>query len=63
MAHLYPFQGLLLNLQEKIAKHSRAYLPKEEAYKLLKKWTNQDFGYDVDNWKEYIKTNRRTLSR
>jgi hypothetical protein len=55
MPHVYPFQGLLLNLEEKVSRDSMIYLPKEEAYRLLKQWTGQDFGYDVAKWREYIK--------
>jgi hypothetical protein len=55
MPHVYPFQGLLLNLEEKVSRDSRIYLPKEEAYRMLKRWTGQDFGYDVAKWREYIK--------
>jgi hypothetical protein len=57
MPVVHPFQGLLLNLEEKVSRDSRMYLPKEEAYRLLMEWTGHDFGYDVAKWREHIERN------
>jgi len=54
------YNGLLLNLEQKIDfKRRRDYLSKEEAYRLLKKETGQDFGYDVKAWRDWLKKNRK----
>ena len=29
------------------------HLPKEEAYKRMKELTRQDFGYDLERWKQW----------
>ena len=33
-------------------------MTKEDAYKMLKSLTNQDFGYDVNVWKNWLKKHR-----
>ena len=54
MSHLFPFEGLILNLKQEIRPGRRAYLTKEKAYETLKKWTGQDFGYDVAAWEKWL---------
>jgi len=59
MSHLTPYKGLLLNLQGMIdASRRREYLPKEKALELLRKWSGQDFGYDVEAWKAWVRKHR-----
>jgi len=58
MPRLAPFQGLLLNLEGKIEPGSPAYLPKEDAYGRLKQWTGQDFHYDVQAWRTWLKEHK-----
>jgi hypothetical protein len=57
MSRLYPLEGLLLNLKQEIAPGRREYLPREQAYELLKEWTGQDFGYDIEAWEAWIEKN------
>jgi hypothetical protein len=33
------------------------YMKREEAYEALKRATQQDFGYNVEAWKTYLKDN------
>ena len=58
MSRITPFQGLLMNLTEEIAKGRREYLSKEAAYEKLKEFPGQDFGYDVEKWKKWLRENR-----
>ena len=61
MSHLLPLEGLLKNLKQEIPQsHKREYLTRERAYELLKCWTGQDFGYDVDAWGEWIRRNPKS---
>jgi len=60
MSRLYPFKGLLLNLEGKIPQSTRRlYLPRETAYKRLKELPGQDFGYTVQAWKKWLKENHK----
>jgi hypothetical protein len=46
----------LLNLRGDIdPARRREYLPKDKALELLRKWSGQDFGYDFDAWKAWIR--------
>ena len=57
MSRLTPAALLLQNLMGKIPKGRREYLSPEDAYRMLKEETGQDFGYDERKWREWIKTN------
>ncbi|MEP7284846.1 MAG: hypothetical protein ABI947_03655 [Chloroflexota bacterium] len=59
MSRYWPYEGLLLNLKQRIPKEDLAYLTAEEAYKLLKEWTEQDFGYDVTAWEKWLMENKK----
>ena len=54
MSRLTPEQRAILSLREEIPEGRMEYLTKGDAYDLLKKWTNQDFGYDADKWEKWI---------
>lgn len=62
MSRLLPLQGLLLNLKQQIPVHDRAYLPKERALELLRRWTHQDFGDDLAAWESWIAAHERGLA-
>jgi hypothetical protein len=57
MSRLTPEQRAILNLRGEIPEGTMAYLTREDAYALLKKHTNQDFGYDADKWEKWIEEN------
>jgi len=57
-----PFSTFLGNLSGEINPKSIAYMPKESAYEILKQRTGQDFGYDADKWKEWIKAHKEELA-
>ena len=60
MTRLRLYTVLLHNLEQKIKPHQgRSYLTKEQAYKTLKAETGQDFGYDVDAWRKWLKENKK----
>ncbi|MCP3927211.1 MAG: hypothetical protein GY714_32025 [Desulfobacterales bacterium] len=50
------FEGLLLNLEQKIGpERKRDFLTQEKAYELLKQETGKDFGYNIKEWKKWLK--------
>jgi hypothetical protein len=55
MSRLTLYQILLLNLQGKLLPARREHLTKEQALAQLRERTGQDFGYDVDAWKRWLK--------
>ena len=57
MSRITLFQGLLMNLNQSIEVNRREYLTREEAYQQLKSLSGQDFGYDVESWKKWLKEN------
>jgi hypothetical protein len=60
MSRLTLEQILLLNLEQKIPEEdAMVYCSREQAYEWLKENTGQDFGYDVEAWKQWFKENRR----
>jgi hypothetical protein len=61
MSRLLPLKGLLLNLKQQIPAHDRAYLSKERALALLRSWTHQDFGDDIDAWESWIASHEPDL--
>ena len=60
---LKPYQILLYNLKEKFHPDDgatrRIYMTKEDAYNMLKTLTEQDFGYDVEKWEEWLKEKKK----
>jgi hypothetical protein len=42
-------------LEQRFDKDHYLYRSREVAYKELKHYTNQDFGYDVDAWRQWFK--------
>ena len=46
---------LLKNLNQEIEQNDPSFCTREEAYRILKELTKQDFGYDVEQWKQWIK--------
>jgi hypothetical protein len=55
MTRLLPLKGLIKNIKGDIPqRHVRLYLPKDRAYQLLKELTGQDFGEDINAWKNWI---------
>ena len=58
MSRITLFQGLLMNLNQEIKEGRREYLSRDEAHQMLKKLTGQDFGYEVEKWRLWIKENR-----
>lgn len=52
---------LIANLHGGIHPESPHYKTKEEAYELLKEITHQDFGYDVEQWKDWCKQNEEEV--
>jgi hypothetical protein len=62
MSQLNFLELWLLNLQEKIAKHRREYLPRREAYRQqLRHHTGQDFGYDVEAWRSWVREHPNSI--
>jgi hypothetical protein len=56
MTQILPLQGLILNIKGEIPQTQRKlYIPKERAYELLKAWTGQDFGEDIEAWTSWVK--------
>ena len=48
-----------MNLESEIQEGRREYMPPDEAYKLLKESTGQDFGDDIKAWKSWLKANKK----
>ncbi len=48
-------QSLLNNLKGTNEPEKRSYLPREEAYELLKYHTGQDFGQNIDMWEQWLR--------
>ena len=61
MSRLTPIQLLLYNLDPRTAPSGRAYLPPEIALQQLKDVTGQDFGYDAKAWRQWLRSNRKSL--
>jgi hypothetical protein len=55
MSRLLPLQGALKNLKGEIPEGPREYLPREQALEFLKRLSGEDFGYDVERWREWIR--------
>jgi hypothetical protein len=57
-----PYRIMLNNLAEKYkgqAKYRKVFQSKEDAYEMLKRYTGQDFGYDIDSWERWLKENKK----
>jgi hypothetical protein len=61
MALLNYYQRLLRNLGGMIPRDALPYMSPEEAHKLLMSETGQDFGYDVERWRQWLRENRGIL--
>jgi hypothetical protein len=61
MSRIYLLEGLLLNLEQKIQAGRREYLDRSAAYERLKAITGQDFGYDSQQWRNWIKHHKALL--
>lgn len=61
MSRIRPMEGLLLNLDQKIAQGRREYLDREAAYQKLKALTGRDFGYDSKQWREWLRSRKFQL--
>jgi hypothetical protein len=55
------YELLLQGLAGDAPPRSLGYMSPEAAYEELKRRTGQDFGYDVENWREYIRGHREEL--
>jgi hypothetical protein len=64
---LNPYRILLNNLKEKYhpddASTRRIYETRDEAYNMLKSLTEQDFGYDIEEWEKWLKDNKKLKLR
>jgi hypothetical protein len=58
MPQLKPYEWLLTNLRQELPDGREGYLSKEVAYRKLKQWTGQDFGYDIRAWEKWLKKNK-----
>jgi hypothetical protein len=47
-----------MNLNQEVEENMPHYLSKKKAYQNLKELTGQDFGYNVQKWKQWIKDNK-----
>jgi len=59
MSRITFFRLLVMNLEGEIQEGRREYMPPDEAYKLLKESTGQDFGDDINAWKAWLKKNKK----
>lgn len=51
----------ITNLAKGFSEDFYLYISQEEAYELLKKYSGEDFGYDVSAWKQWFKENVNSL--
>ena len=63
MSRIRPIEGLLLNLDQKIAPGRREYLDREAAYQTLKAMTGQDFGYNTQQWRQWMRSSKFQLQQ
>lgn len=55
MSRIMPLEGALRNLKQEVpSERRREYVSRDRALELLKKWTGQDFGFDVAKWEAWI---------
>ncbi|MBC7811418.1 MAG: WD40 repeat domain-containing protein [Burkholderiales bacterium] len=48
---------LVVSLAQELTEDAVGYMPKEQAYELLKHATGQDFGHNVKQWKKWLEAN------
>jgi hypothetical protein len=48
-----------MNLAQTLPEGMMGYYSREKAHQRLVEMTGQDFGYDVEAWKQWFKENRR----
>lgn len=54
---------LILNQKQELPPYLTGYSnKKEEALETLKKWTGQDFGYDVAAWEKWLLDHKRNIN-
>ena len=58
---ILPHRIDLLALEGRTSLHGRPLPTKKEAHSNLCRLTGQDFGFDVDAWKAWIRNNRKGL--
>lgn len=56
-----PLQSLLYNFKGINRPENRGFLPKDEAYELLKYHTGQDFGDAFEKWQQWIDEHPRSI--
>jgi hypothetical protein len=59
MSRITFYRLLIMNIEGQIQKGRREYTPVDEAYKLLRESTGQDFGEDLEKWKKWLKDNKK----
>ena len=52
MPQMKPYEWLLANLKQALPEGREGFLSREAAYKKLKEWTGQDFGFDIKAWEK-----------
>jgi hypothetical protein len=55
-----PTKMFLMNLEGSLPEDSMYFIPKAEALAHLKDATGQDFGFDVQAWKTWLREQRGT---
>ena len=61
MSMLGVYEILLRGLAEEVHPSTLHFLPRESAYQELKRRTGQDYGYDPEKWREYLRQHREEL--
>jgi hypothetical protein len=54
-------QLLLRGLEGRADPNSLQYISREAAYQELRQRTGQDFGYDVEKWRDYLRQDAEGL--
>jgi len=62
MSLLTPTQRLFENLKQAIPPNAMPYMKREDAYNRLKELTGQDFGYDHDQWENWLIKNAKDFT-
>jgi hypothetical protein len=56
-----PYELLLRGLAGELRPKTLSYISKEAAHEELKQLTGEDFGYDTEKWRAFIRANRDRL--
>lgn len=56
-------ENLVTNLKERNDPSSRLYLSRQEAYRLLKFHTGQDFGDNTEQWEQWVHLHPESMHR